>query len=92
MVDEIQRRREAFIRWQQARGLTVAAIYRASGVPESTIRSYINGKADSLKGTTQALIAAAYGVSTSDLFGDNESVNRLSVFGRIGARRRRILG
>jgi hypothetical protein len=86
MVDEIQRRREAFIRWQQASGLTVAAIYRASGVPESTIRSYINGKADSLKGTTQALIAAAYGVSTADLFGDNQSVNRLGVFGRIGAK------
>ncbi len=84
MVDEARRRREAFVRWQRANGLTVAAICRASGVPESTIRSYIKGKASSLKGTTQALIADAYGVSTADLFGDSQSDGTLDVVGRIG--------
>lgn len=86
MVDEVSRRREAFIRWKEANKLSIAAINRASKVPESTIRSYINGQSNSLKGTTQDLITSAYGVTTAEVFGDALPLPKVGVFGRIGAK------
>lgn len=84
MSEEVSRRREAFRAWMKAKGLTMAAISRDADIPESTIRSYLSGKAASLKGTTQEKIGRAYSATSEQMFGD--APPSVEVMGRIGAR------
>jgi len=68
MVDVIDRRRAAFQGWVKANG-GVRAVAERAEVPATTLYSYLGGKSQSLKGTTQDAIAQAFSVSTDDLFG-----------------------
>lgn len=69
MSDAIAARREAFRRFCQAHG-NVAEVARRSGVPPTTLYSYLKGATDSLKGTTEQKVAAAFGVPVTHLFDD----------------------
>jgi hypothetical protein len=66
-------------------GRTVAGVARDSGVPQTTLYSFVSGKASSLKGTTEARVAAAYGLAVDDIFGDTPS-SYVGVRGKVGAR------
>jgi hypothetical protein len=78
-----ERRRAAFIEWKRENKLSYASISRTTGVPESTLRSYVKGRAASMRGDTQAKIVEAYGLSTSAIFGANDPIPSLPVVGRI---------
>jgi len=68
MVDVIDRRRAAFQAWVKENG-GVRGVAERADVPATTLYSYLGGKSQSLKGTTQDAIAQAFSVSTDDLFG-----------------------
>ena len=65
---QIERRRAAFKRFMEERGYTVASLARHADLPASTLYSYVGGKTDSLKGTTEQAIADNLAVSTADLY------------------------
>lgn len=61
-------RTEAFRAWTKANG-GVTTVAERSGVPETTLYSYLSGKSKSLKGVTQDKIAAAFNIQSDALFG-----------------------
>ena len=73
MSDANDLRREAFRNWVKAKG-GVAAVNAATGVPKTTLYSYLGGKAQSLLGTTQEAIASAFGVAIDEMFGGRMTV------------------
>lgn len=82
MSDEIERRRSRFKEWIGEQG-GVGAVARRSGVPVTTLYSFLGGQTDSLKGTTQEKIALAFGAAVDDLFGGRASTVPLA--GYVGA-------
>lgn len=80
---QIERRREAFIRFMQRRGLTVADLARRTRVAATTLYSYTSGKSDSLKGTTEQAIADGLGVKTSDLYAEEGASESPGAFDNI---------
>lgn len=73
MSEIIERRREAFRQWVEAHG-GVANVKAVANVPGSTLYSYLGGKTQSLKGTTQEAISEAFSASVSDMFGATTTV------------------
>jgi transcriptional regulator with XRE-family HTH domain len=84
MNDLIRNRRDAFRQFVADRG-SVASIARRSGVPPTTIYSYLDGKSDSLKGTTEEKIAAAFDVPIATLFGGAPTQREVAVAFYVGA-------
>lgn len=80
----IDERRSAFRRFVEDRG-SVAVVARRSGVPATTIYSYLGGKSDSLKGTTEEKIAAAFDVPIALLFGGDGGQREVAVAYYVGA-------
>jgi hypothetical protein len=78
------KRREAFRAWVQEHGQGVTKVAERSGVPKTTLYSYLGGKSRSLKGETEDAIVRAYGVTTEDLFGLG-GVRSVPVVGYVGA-------
>lgn len=68
MVQAIDSRRDNFAKWVKSNG-GVKAIAERSGVPATTLYSYLGGKSQSLKGTTQEAITDAFSARAEDLFG-----------------------
>lgn len=82
----IDTRRQNFKQWMAANGLKPAAVARTSGVPRTTIYSYLDGTSSSLLGTTEARIAQAFGATVEQLFGSKGSLrSEVGVWGKIGA-------
>jgi hypothetical protein len=73
VTEAIDRRREAFRAWVKDHG-GVTAVAGRSGVPQTTLYSYLSGKSQSLKGTTQDAIIEAFEARASDLFGGTATV------------------
>jgi AcrR family transcriptional regulator len=83
----IENRRSAFKAWMAANELTPAEIARRAKVPATTLYSYLDGKSQSMKGTTQEAIATAFGVAVETLFTFGSELGRdIGVWGKIGAR------
>lgn len=83
MVEGIERRREAFRAWVEAQG-GVAQVARTAEVPATTLYSYLGGKSQSLKGTTQDAIAERYNISSDEMFRTAEE-RTVPVVGYVGA-------
>lgn len=82
-----ENRRRAFKEWLAANDLTPADVARRAEVPPTTLYSYLDGKSQSLKGTTQEKIAEAFCVPVERLFTPrSDSTRDLGVWGKIGAR------
>lgn len=80
-------RRAAFKAWIAANDLTAAQVADRAKVPRTTLYSYLDGKAQSMKGTTQEAIASAFGVGVDTLFTFSSDLAReIGVWGKIGAR------
>jgi AcrR family transcriptional regulator len=83
----IEGRRRAFKEWMEVNALSVAEIARRADIPPTTLYSYLDGKSQSLKGTTQEKIAQAFDVSVETLFSSRSGARReIGVWGKIGAR------
>ena len=78
-------RREAFRAWVKEHGQGVIKVAERSGVPKTTLYSYLGGKSRSLKGETEDAIVRAYGVTTEDLFGGAGGARTVPVVGYVGA-------
>ena len=82
-----EQRRAAFRAWIAANDLTPAEVARKADVPATTLYSYLDGKSQSLKGTTQEKIAEAFNVPVERLFTfRSESRAQVGVWGKVGAR------
>lgn len=67
--------------------LTAADVARRASIPPTTLYSYLDGKSQSLKGSTEQKIAAAFGVPVEVLFTSQQGLKReVGVWGKIGAR------
>lgn len=84
MSDLIAQRRRAFRLFVQAND-GAASVARRSGVPATTIYSYLAGKSDSLKGTTEEKIASAFDVPIERLFGADPTQREVAVAYFVGA-------
>jgi transcriptional regulator with XRE-family HTH domain len=62
-------RREAFKAWLAANGTNVSRVAKKAHVPYTTLASFVTGDTQSLKGSNEAKIATAYGVSVEQIFG-----------------------
>lgn len=85
MSEAANRRRDAFSAWMKRAGLKVADVAKKSGVPASTLYSFVAGKAASFKGTTEARVAAAFNLPVDEIFGE-ASPSYVGVRGKVGAR------
>ncbi len=89
MMDFSDTRRAAFKRLMQDRGLNSASLSRLSGVPESTLRTYLSGKKTvSLNARNERKIAQALNLSVPALYGedyDSPTVKEVWVKGLVGA-------
>lgn len=83
--EQAARRKSAFMDWMERQRQSVATVARVSGVPASTLYSYVQGKSDSLKGSTEARIAAAFNATVDEIFGGSQATF-VDVRGRVGAR------
>lgn len=80
-------RRQAFREWMEANDLSAADVARRATIPPTTIYSYLDGKSQSLKGTTEQKIAEAFNVPVEVLFTPRSDLKReVGVWGKIGAR------
>jgi len=61
-------RRKSFIAWMESRRLKRRDIERDSGVPYTTLASYISGQTDRMQPETEQAIADAYRVHVDDIF------------------------
>lgn len=85
MRERSEERRSAFLAWLDRTGLNVARVARQSGVPKQTIYSFVQGRAQSMKATTEAQIADAYHLAVDEIFG-RASPAYAGVVGKVGAR------
>lgn len=81
MSETIDRRRDFFRQWMEREEASVQDIAKRSKVPATTIYSYLSGKSDSLKGSTEEQIATAYGITTAEIF----SSQLVPLIGYVGA-------
>lgn len=89
--DEVMRlateRRAAFIAWMQANKVKAPEIERRTGIPRSTIYSYVKGKSSNLAGATEDRIAEAFGTTVQVVFRSNDQPRpEIGVYGKIGAK------
>jgi AcrR family transcriptional regulator len=81
----IENRRDAFKAWLVANDLSPAEVARRANVPPTTLYSYLDGKSQSMKGTTQEAIASAFNVAVETLFTcRSDSMREVGVWGKIG--------
>jgi hypothetical protein len=74
------RRRTNFVRWMAENDLNVSKVALASKVPATTIYTFVQGHTTSMSGQNQDLIAHAYNLSVTDIFGSG-SPRKLAVMG-----------
>ncbi len=85
------RRAQAFMRWMEANGLKTKRVAITSGVPQSTLASFVQGVSQSLKGETEEKIATAYDTTVDAMFAgaiNSQSVRQtplVRIIGRVGA-------
>lgn len=72
-------RRERFKAWMAANDYTLYRVSKDTGVNYNTLRSYVGDGTDkiteSLKGSNEAQIARAYGLTVEDVFGSDDDDN-----------------
>lgn len=81
----IEARRQAFVAWMQRMGITQAEVSRRTGIPKTTLSSYVNGQSSSLLGTNQEKIARAFATSPDVIFNLQSKSGTIGVFGFLGA-------
>jgi hypothetical protein len=86
MREASKRRKAAFRAWMQRKGLNVAEVARASGVPHTTLYSFLTREGASLKAINEAQVAAAYTTTVDEIFGTAQSRALIAVVGKVGAR------
>lgn len=82
MIEGLDRRRKAFAAWVRENG-GVRTVAKQSEVPATTLYSYLGGKSQSLKGSTQDQIAEAFGVQADEMFGSG--IRPVQLVGYVGA-------
>ncbi|MFN4296765.1 MAG: hypothetical protein ACK4FB_07965 [Brevundimonas sp.] len=84
MSDQVNDRREGFRRFVDEHG-SVAIVAKRAGVPPTTLYSYLSGKSDSLKGTTEEKVATAFDVPVAQLFGGGPLNREVAIAYYVGA-------
>lgn len=79
-----ERRRKALRAFMASRGLSAAGWAKSAGIPASTLQSFLQGRSQSLRGENEQLLAAAIGVSVTQMY-ESDSVNLVPLVGKIGA-------
>lgn len=74
----------AFQRWMASVGTNTTQVSKRSGVPYTTLASFVQGDTQSLKGENEDLITEAFGASASEVFAGALS-QLVPVIGRVGA-------
>lgn len=78
------KRAAAFREWMVAMGTNTRQVAQRSGVPYTTLASFVQGDTQSLKGENEELIAHAYGLSASEIFA-GATGEYAPIIGRVGA-------
>jgi hypothetical protein len=87
MSRAIENRRAAFRAWLADNDLKPADVARRANVPPTTLYSYLDGKSQSMKGTTQEAIAQAFNIPVEALFTSGGGASKdVGVWGKVGAR------
>lgn len=76
VMSEIDDQRAALKRFMMANGLNTHAWAKAAGVPDSTLRTYLEGRTQSLKSHVEVKLARAAGVSVDALYGRDYALPR----------------
>ena len=88
-MDEFEEQRAALKRFMEERALNSYNWATRAGVPESTLRTYLAGKTNTLKGMVERKLASAEGVTVDALYGrdyaPSRPASRVWVKGDIGA-------
>ncbi len=72
-MDLLRERYDNFIAWMSANGLNPSRVADRSGVPYTTVKSFVDkGGTASLKGDNEARIAASFGLPVEAIFGAPE--------------------
>lgn len=81
-MDLAERRRAHFIDWLDASPWNAKSLAEHVGIPYTTLHSYVkpNAVTRSLKGDTEAQIAAKLGLSVEDLFGNPGAENHVQAW------------
>lgn len=74
----------AFIAWMDRAGTNTTQVSKRSSVTYSTLASFVQGDTQSLKGTTEEMVAEAFGVSTTEIFA-GAAGQLVPIIGRVGA-------
>jgi lambda repressor-like predicted transcriptional regulator len=78
------KRAKAFRAWMAATGTNTRQVAKASGVPYTTLASFVQGDTQSLKGENEELIANAFGIAVSEIFAGGTS-GFVPIIGYVGA-------
>lgn len=78
------KRAQAFKAWMDGAGTNTTQVAKRSGVPYTTLASFVQGDTQSLKGENEELISEAFGASAGEIFAG--AVTQLvPIIGRVGA-------
>lgn len=73
-MDLLRERYDNFVAWMGANGLNPSQVATKSGVPYTTVKSFVDkGGTASLKGDNEARIAASFGLPVEAIFGAPET-------------------
>lgn len=82
---EPSKRALAFRRWMKAVGTNTTQVAARSGVPYTTLASFVQGDTQSLRGENEELIAQEFGATATEIFADGGPSSYVRIIGRIGA-------
>lgn len=74
----------AFKTWMASVGTNTKQVATRSGVPYTTLASFVQGDTQSLKGENEELIAKAFGATATEIFADGPG-GYAPIIGRVGA-------
>lgn len=84
-------RAQAFMRWMETQGLKTKRVAIDTGIPQSTLASFVQGVTQSLKGDTEEVIASHYDTTAAAIFSgaiNAPAVRKppmVRIIGRVGA-------
>lgn len=78
------KRAQTFQAWMASVGTNTTQVSKRSGVPYTTLASFVQGDTQSLKGENEDLIAEAFGLSAREIFAGGPS-QLVPIIGRVGA-------
>jgi hypothetical protein len=82
---EPSKRALAFKAWMAAVGTNTKRVSARSGVPYTTLASFVQGDTQSLKGDNEDLIAQAFNATAAEMFAEGGAAGYVPIVGRVGA-------